>query len=1088
MKTNIRFPNQTRVRATPTIWEELHGAGIRHLPDKPEYFYVAYDFESALKPFRKCKGNSTELTHVHMPISVGLYTESIPDSPIQGEYLESTGDLNDLIERFYDICERLSDSAYELKKKKYKKIYKQLTTRIANAKKRLDAIQDEKLRAQFQRYYDSACQLLDKFDAKMLLLDICGYNSNAYDLGLIVSTLVRVLDRRQPFEVSRPGRKVENSQGFTPSPQEPRRRRQGTGCVDPLANTEPEIDSFSFAIKKTAGKFVTFQTRKLRFVDIREFVAGGSLKTFLECFSDDQEEEEKLYFPYELVQSVDDLAREGFPSYDSFYSTLKEANTLEDGTNDKTVGMANYAKLHDLWVKEGMVTLGDLLQAYQMCDVRPFYRAISRMIEMYAGMGIWVLDHMTLPSLAFNYAIKTTNGAFHTVPAYLEEWYHLLVANILGGFSSLLHQPYAEVGVTPIAPDIWGSAALITKAIECYDFNALYPWVMLQALPTGRPMARYFPDFKLVTHETRLANSSLGIQYARWLSHSRGTDCAHAGNGREIIISGRFPVDCYEIKTNTCFDFHGCYWHYHENCPLNPFGIDSPEARERHAKDAEKAEFIRSEGYQYFVKYQCDYEREKQSNPALQDFLASDALLAEESMDEDPNQESCFSEEEESAGIDQKLILEKVASGDFFGFLLLDCHIKPAHENDYERYPIIIRRETITREMLSERQRNVAAKHKILQRPTSTVIGAKSAESLLVISDQVKFWLSLGTVEITRIYQVVEYQPRKCLANCIDNLTHLRRAGDKDPSKKVLGNMAKLIANSIYGRSLLRRDLFTKYVLCNREDSKYLMTKAQFRSIQPLLTPDEIIERVEEAPVETHYDPNMIFQVNMAQKTVYADNPVVFGSYVLAKAKLRNMQVMEVFREFLDPKSYTTAYSDTDSIFLILGHETLDECVIESKRLEWFSSVRSLWFIQEHCERHRADYTHVKMAREPWIMPECCRNVNLWFLREPGILKSEYSATRFNALNPKTYILENTKNNTFKKSHKGVQARAATTLDWEAFNKTRNQGECVNITNTGFCQWDGVTVTYKQTKRGLNPINTKRLENPNFPYNTNTLV
>ena len=1072
---------------SPTVWELLEAAGLKDVPTSPQYFYVAYDFESALSPVSKRKGVGTELTHVHKPISVGLYSEDVPDCPIDGEFIQSNGDLTDLIERFYDACERYADKAYALKKKKYEKIYKQLKRRIENAKKRMDEVSCEKLKAQFTRYYDAACQLMDRFDRKMQLLDICGFNSSSYDLGIIVSTLVRVLDARNPFVVERSGPKVENSQGITPEAKQnrTRRRNQGSGCIDPLAQTEAQADAFDFAIKKSAGKFVTFQTRKLRFVDVREFVAGGSLVNFLECFSSDDEEECKVWFPYELVESVEDLARVGFPAYEEFYSSLKNANTLEDGSGSREIGMANYAKLHDIWVKEGMTTLGDLLKFYQMADVRPFYRAIKKMISLYAGLGIWVFDHMTLPSMAFNYAIKTTNGAFHTVPAYLEEWYHLLVSNILGGFSSLLHQPFCEVGKTPIAPDIWGSDALVARAIECYDFNALYPWVMTQPLPCGQPMARYFPDFKLVTRETRLANSSLGIQYARWLSHSRGSDMAHAGNGREFLIGHRFPVDAYEIKTNICFDFHGCFWHYHENCPLNTRGNDSPEARERLAKDKEKAEFIRAEGYQYFVKFQCDYEREKLTNPALQDFLASDSLLAEEEDDLDTQPISCFDEDET---IDSKLILEKVASGDFFGFLLLDCEIKDEHRDDYEKYPIIIRREIISREMLSERQRNLAVKHKILERPVSTVVGAKSATSLLVISDQVKFWLELGTVDITHVYQIIEYQPRKCLAKCIDNLTHLRREGDRDPAKKVLGNMAKLIQNSVYGRSLLRRDLFTKYVLANREDAKFLMSKSTFRSIQPLFTPDEIIEKIEEAPIETEYNPNMIFQVNMAQKSVRADNPVVFGFYVLAKAKLRNMQVMEIFRQFLEPKSYTTAYSDTDSLFLILAHETLDECVIESKRFEWFSEIRARWFITEHCLKHRDAYTRAKMAREPWVMAECCQNVSLWHLRTPGLLKSEFSATRFNALNPKTYILENTRSNTIKKSHKGVQSRAASTLDWETFAKTRDEGACVDVTNTGFCQWDGVTVTYKQTKRGLNPINMKRRENPDFPYITNTIV
>ena len=196
-----------------------------------------------------------------------------------------------------------------------------------------------------------------------------------------------------------------------------------------------------------------------------------------------------------------------------------------------------------------MRNLGDLLRHYNCADVVPLHRAIGRMIDMYASIGIGVFHYLTLPSLAYDYAIRRCRSRFWSTPGYLQEWHHLLTENVLGGFASPLCQRRVVVGETKISPDVYGAAALVCRALKVLDFNSLYPACLRGLLPCGLPQVRVYPDFRLVTRATRLENSREGILYARWLSHVKGVHVAHAGNGQEVTIGGKYKVDAYVPST-----------------------------------------------------------------------------------------------------------------------------------------------------------------------------------------------------------------------------------------------------------------------------------------------------------------------------------------------------------------------------------------------------------------------------------------------------------------------------------------------------------------------------------------------------------
>ena len=70
------------------------------------------------------------------------------------------------------------------------------------------------------------------------------------------------------------------------------------------------------------------KTEHLKFLDVLQFLAPGyNLKSFFKTFG---VIEQKGFFPYDYFVSVDQLDETTLLPYDTFYSTIKGCNVLEE--------------------------------------------------------------------------------------------------------------------------------------------------------------------------------------------------------------------------------------------------------------------------------------------------------------------------------------------------------------------------------------------------------------------------------------------------------------------------------------------------------------------------------------------------------------------------------------------------------------------------------------------------------------------------------------------------------------------------------------------------------------------------------------
>ena len=120
----------------------------------------------------------------------------------------------------------------------------------------------------------------------------------------------------------------------------------------------------------------------------------------------------------------------------------------------------------------------------------------------------------------------------------------------------------------------------------------------------------------------------------------------HGRNGGEIRFPGNILVDGLlyvdGVPSNEVFEFFGCYWHQHTNCPLNisaelPYttqelknfkkisftdtSLRRPSAYEVHLRDNKKMKRLREMGYKVSRIWECEYIRMKNINSNLKQFL-----------------------------------------------------------------------------------------------------------------------------------------------------------------------------------------------------------------------------------------------------------------------------------------------------------------------------------------------------------------------------------------------------------------------------------------------------------------------------------
>ena len=158
---------------------------------------------------------------------------------------------------------------------------------------------------------------------------------------------------------------------------------------------------------------------------------------------------------------------------------------------------------------------------------------------------------------------------------------------------------------------------------------------------------------------------------------------------------------------------------------------------------------------------------------------------------------------------------------------------------------------------------------------------------------------------------------------------------------------------------------------------------------------------------------------------------------------------------------------DTDSLYLALSEENLEDVILPGKRAQW-DQLRS----KDCTDNFTANATDIFSPRT------CCNAHKKHDKREPGLFKEEFRCSEMLCLCSKTYCCYDKQVNKYKFSSKGLNKRTLEDCGDGPMSKYRKVlEEAVNVTSTnrGFRTIQHSVATYEQTKKGFSYFCPKRI-------------
>ena len=762
-------------------------------------------------------------------------------------------------------------------------------------------------------------------------------------------------------------------------------------------------------------------------MDISHYIAPGySYSDFLKSY---KAKESKGYFCYDYLKSTNVLNENKLPPYDAFYSKLKAFNVLEHEhiewrkrkgvvlrTSDDNVlkktelshqtlsylnldfsqrcahcttspcscaiepntGIENYRDLSLVWKEKGMKTLKDFLIYYNLKDVQPFVEAVENLQQFYIKEKIDLLkDTISVPGAARKLLFRNPEAKFALFDHDNEDLFVKIKQNIFGGPAIVYSRYMSENQVLKDNPNI------LCQNIVGYDSNSLYPFSLAQEMPCGAFVRRLKTNrFKPIIQEKYL---SMYI-WMDGLSELRGIQIKHKLNsGKEHYIHGFYVDGIYKKEV---FEYYSCYYHGCQKCydkeKANKTDKWKSRQKNRLQRTLLRKLYLEHLGYKVTEIFECDFKQ--QFGNSIQSIK---------------NTYLPVFYQKHKGEISKDTIIKAILSGDIFGIAEVDITVPERWNNlfstsrsPYEYFkefsPIFCATEVDMKSIGPHMTEHLKA-FQLSLRPRKLLIGGMKAEKIMLSTPLLQWYLKHG-LEITELYEVIEFSGKKCFEPFVDRVTEARRAGDRDSDIKLLSETMKLISNSAFGSCIMNKANFSNIKFVNGECSAKLeVNKPQFRKL-----------------VELDDD---IFEIEAAKDRIRFDVPIQIGFFVLNYAKLRMLQFYYDFLcKFSSPELFECIQMDTDSLYLGIAGPDLESIILPEKKYQYDSLVYKSCF-----------ESPLKASGEIFLPRKCCEKHILFDKRTPGLMKIESEGKSMFALCSKTYVLKNKKG--FKLSCKGVNKK-----------------------------------------------------------------
>ena len=180
-------------------------------------------------------------------------------------------------------------------------------------------------------------------------------------------------------------------------------------------------------------------------------------------------------------------------------------------------------------------------------------------------------------------------------------------------------------------------------------------------------------------------------------------------------------------------------------------------------------------------------------------------------------------------------------------------------------------------------------------------------------------------------------------------------------------------------------------------------------------------------------------EVELVKAEIEHREPIIERFFILQYANLRMLELYyNFFKKFFDTDKYEELQMDTDSLYLALSDENLEEVVLPKKRAEW-DQLRS----KDCTGNFTANAADNLSART------CCNAHKKHDKREPGLFKKEFRCAEILCLCGKTYCCYDKQTNKYRFSSKALNKRTLEGCGHGPMSKFRNfLQEAVKVTST----------------------------------------
>ena len=648
-----------------TVFDQLEDHFIDVPTDLQFYPYrITYDFETyfdctQLPP----KTDKVEWQRKHVPLSVSV-ASNVPGYQKPVCFI-SKGEAEQLMLNMLSYMHQIQEQAEKLLLEHHEPYLEELAI-LREEMNQMDS------GGQKRHPLD---RVKKKYEDWLKQMPVIGFNSGSYDLNLIKPHLIQVLSVMDPVE---------------------------------------------FVVKR-CNNFMCLSTAKLRFLDVRNYLAPGfSYANYLKAYKCS---EEKGYFPYEWMDSLDKLKHPQLPEQKDFWTTL----------TNKTITDEEYQICQQAWEKEGMETFEDYLVWYNNRDVVPFLEALDKQFRFYKeDLKVDMFkDGISVPGLTLRYLFKTLD---HTKDHFVlfnekDKDLHQLVKNNLVGGPSIIFHRYHEVGATHIRD------GKLCKGVVGYDANALYLSCLMKEMPTGMYTRRRAETY--FEREVPDVHGRSAVEWLDWESQDRQVFIRHKYNGKEKRIGKRnIAVDGWCAETNTVFQFHGCFWHGHE-CQKEK-GVTVNDRKNKSMEELRQetrkiSAYIQKCGYALEEKWECQWNKEKEEEMEKRMFVKERYTKPLDFV----------------RGMTEEDVLKAIQSGELFGMVECDVHVPEELREAFAEMPPIFKNTEVSLEDVSEGMRDYAEQNKLLKQSRRTLIGSFKGEKILLITPLLNWYLDHG-LKVTR--------------------------------------------------------------------------------------------------------------------------------------------------------------------------------------------------------------------------------------------------------------------------------------------------------------------------------------------------